>query len=847
MDHSSVPHRDIAPETVVTPRSAETAPELGPALRLLALAIAALLQRSIRRGRALGGALLRRGCEVSVDAWRALRQAIERGAPLFAAAAAMAWRTLRQAVDRSTPVLASGAAAAGRFWQALSRLPAPDLFRWNHPRLRGLVLGMLWSLALLLVGGGAFLAYCAYSLPLSGGLAVQPSPPAIIVEDANGTAFSTRGVFRGEPVAADQLPANLVHAVLAIEDRRFFEHSGIDLSGIARAAWRDLQSGTPREGGSTITQQLVRLTYLSPERTIRRKVQEIMLAVWLETRLDKQEILARYLNAAYFGAGAYGVDAAAKRYFGKDAQSLGLAESAMLAGLIRAPSALSPIRDPDAARQRADTVLQAMVEAGFINQSQAAEARAHPARLAVPPETEPGSNYFVDATEAEVQRLLGSPLTDLTVRSTFDPAMQSAAERIVAHWLAAEGRAKHVGQAALVALAPEGAVLAMYGGRDYGESQFNRVTQAHRQPGSLFKIFVYLAAFNAGYTPDSTLVDQPVEIGDWKPTDYGGRFRGPVSLRTAFANSLNSISVQLVQQVGVDRVIAMARSLGVKSDLPAVPSLALGTAEVTPLEMTGAMDAIAVNSKSIEPYTVQAIRANGKTPLYAHPEVTAQTPGWNRADMMDLLQAVVTEGTGKAARLDRPVAGKTGTSQDYRDAWFVGFTTDFVVGVWVGNDDDTPTKGVVGGDLPAKIWHDFVMAAERIKASRATRTAANAPVATGSSAPAVADSAGSVIEGFPLVVDTATLMFRDRLVRLAGVAGESGEPARDMARYIGGREVTCRPADPSGAQYRCQVGAYDLAEAVLFNGGGHAAPDAPAELKSAEEKARLAGRGLWQR
>jgi penicillin-binding protein 1A len=791
MKSSSVPDRDVGRESAASTRPVEAVPELGHALRLLGLAIVGMLQR----GRVLGMVLLRRA------------------APFLGSAAVITTTQLRRALRKCNEV---------------------TLIRSS--RLRAFAFGIIWGIALLLIGGGGFLVYCVFTLPLSGGLAAQPSPPAIIVEDDTGKAFSTRGVFRGAPVTADQLPANLVHAVLAIEDRRFFDHSAIDLWGMARAAWRDLRTGAAREGGSTITQQLVRLTYLSPERTIRRKVQEVMLAVWLETRLDKKEILTRYLNNAYFGAGAYGVDAAAKRYFGKDAQSLDLAESAMLAGLIRAPTALSPIRDLDAARQRAETVLQAMVEAGFISEAQAAQARAHPAHLTVPPETEPGSNYFVDATEAEVTRLLGSPPTDLTVRSTLDPALQNAAERVVAHWLATEGRARHVGQAALVALAPDGAVLAMVGGRDYGQSQFNRVTQARRQPGSLFKIFVYLAAFNAGYTPDSMLVDQPVEIGDWKPTDYSGRFRGPVSLRTAFAQSINSISVQLVQQIGVDRVIEMAKSLGVKSDLPAVPSLALGTADVTLLEMTAAMDAIAVNTKSIDPYIAQAIRANGKTPLYAHPDVTTETPGWNRTAMMDLLQAVVKEGTGKAARLDRPVAGKTGTSQDYRDAWFVGFTTDFVVGVWVGNDDDTPMKEVVGGDLPAKIWHDFVVDAERIKASR-----------TVPAAPAATDGTASAIQGVPLVVDTATLSFGGRTVRLAGVSGENGEFARELTHYIGGRQVTCSPDDAVASQYRCRVGAYDLAEAVLFNGGGRAAPDASPELKSAEEAARSAGRGLWGR
>ncbi len=826
MDHFSGSGRDIVPETAAADRSAEVVPELGPALRVLALAIAGLLHRGLRRGQALGAAVLRRAPEAGADAWRAVRQGLDCGAALFG----------------------SGAAVAARLRCAAPRLPALDLSRLIRRRHRAIASGILWTVALVSVGGGGFLAYCAYTLPLSGGLAIQPSPPAIVVEDGDGKVFSTRGVFRGEPLAADRLPVNLAHAVVAIEDRRFSEHPGIDPWAMARAALRDLESGTAREGASTITQQLVRLTYLSSERSIRRKVQEVMLAIWLETRLSKQKILARYLNAAYFGAGAYGADAAAMRYFGKHAELLDLAELAMLAGLLRAPSELSPIRDPEAARQRAETVLQAMVDAGFISQSQAVTARAHPARLAIAPETDPGSNYFVDATQSEVKRLLGSPPTDLTVRSTFDPALQRAAEGVVAHWLATAGRTRHVEQAALVALAPDGAVLAMVGGRDHSESQFNRVTQAHRPPGSLFKIFVYLAAFQAGFTPDSTLVDRPVDIGDWEPTNYGGRFRGPVSLRTAFAQSINSISVQLVQQIGVERVIEMARSLGVRSELPAVPSLALGTAGVTLLEMAAAMDAIAVNAKSIEPYMVEAIRAIGKTPLYAHPAATVEAPGWNRVAMMNLLQAVVSEGTGKAARLDRPVAGKTGTSQDYRDAWFVGFTTDFVVGVWAGNDDDTPMQQVVGGDLPAKIWHDFVATAERIKASGTAPTVQNGSLAAAGLTPfAGSDDDASVMEGVPVIVDTATLLIRGRLVHLFGVSGENGEFARALARYIGGREVTCRPADATGSQYRCQIGQYDLAEAVLFNGGGRAAPEAPAELQNAEENARLAGRGLWER
>jgi len=555
----------------------------------------------------------------------------------------------------------------------------------------------------LAFGAIGFLAYCAFTLPLSGGLATPIPAPAMVIEAADGHAFATRGIYKGEQLSFDKLPPDLVHAVVAIEDRRFFEHSGVDLWGILRAAARDLAVGGPREGASTITQQLVRLTWLSPQRTLRRKVQEAMLAVWLEARLSKNEILARYLNTAYFGAGAYGVDAAAKRYFGVGAPALDLPQSAMLAGLLRAPSQLAPSSDLPAAQHRAEIVLQVMVDAGFIDKAKAEAARNQPPPIAVAPETEPGRNYFADRIESEAKGLIGAPLSDLTVRTTLDPALQDLAERTVGQWLAGEGKAKNVGQAALVALAPGGAVLAMVGGRDYQESQFNRASEAHRQPGSLFKIFVYLAAFNAGYTPDSVVDDHPVDIAGWQPQDYEKRYRGPVTLRTAFADSINTVSAQLVQSIGVERVIAMARSLGVKSDLPAVPSLALGTAEVTLMEMTAAMDAIAIDSKSVVPYTIQAIRARAPTPLYSHPDVAADPPSWNRTAMVNLLRAVVEEGTGRAAALGRPVAGKTGTAQDYRDAWFVGFTTDYVIGVWCGNDDNSPMKGVVGGDLPAKI------------------------------------------------------------------------------------------------------------------------------------------------
>jgi penicillin-binding protein 1A len=734
---------------------------------------------------------------------------------------------------------------------------------------RSAFLGVLWAgtAAALLVA--AFVGYCAFTLPFAGGIATEPTPAAIVFTADNGRVFAARGVSKGNRVAIDQLPADLIHAVIAIEDRRFFAHHGIDIRGMLRAAWHNMRDDGAVQGASTITQQLVRMSYLSPERSLRRKLQEVMIALWLEARLDKDEILARYLNTAYFGAGAYGIDAAAQRYFGKKAASLDLSESAMLAGLVRAPSQLAPNRNTEAAQRRADAVLGAMVAAGYLDEARAAAARAHPAKLAVPPETPPGQNYFVDAAESELKRLIGSPPMDLGVDTTLDPRLQDAAERVVAKWLGREGARRHVGQAALVALAPDGAVLALVGGTDYAQSQFNRAVQARRQPGSLFKIFVYLAAFNAGYTPDSIIVDQPVRIGDWEPKNFEGGYQGPVALRTAFAQSINTVSVQLTQSVGVQRVIDTARSFGVHTELPAVPSLALGSAEVTLLDMTGAMDAIAVNAKAIEPYTIRKVRAGARAPLYTRPETAIETPGWNRAALVPLLEAVVNNGTGRAARLGRRAAGKTGTTQDYRDAWFVGFTTDIVVGVWVGNDDNSPMERVVGGDLPAKIWHDYVEEAERILSrpvAEITRAPAGSggdatgaipgqpvgsagtagPAAENASASAASAEAPAILRGVPAVTDTATLVFRGRTAHLTGVEGEKGEFARELVRYIGGREVVCEPSEPATTQYRCKVGNIDLGEAVILNGAGRAAANASERLLSAEEKAQVAGRGVWR-
>jgi penicillin-binding protein 1A len=699
------------------------------------------------------------------------------------------------------------------------------------------------ALAFVIILPVAYVAYCMATLPDNGGLVIEPTPSALIVEAPDGQVFATRGVFKGDKLSPQDIPANLSRAIIAIEDRHFYEHGGFYLPSMVRAAIRNIVFGSVREGGSTITQQLARMTYLSPERTIKRKIQEAVLAMWMERTLGKEEILSRYLNTAYFGAGVYGVDAAAKRYFGKTAKELSLSESAMLAGLVRAPSALAPTRHLEGARQRAGLVLNAMVQTGAISREQADAARRQPTTLRVPPDNPPGTNYFVDMLGGDVKRLVGSAPPDVTVRSTLDLDLQNIAENVVARRLKAEGRAKKVGQAALVALAPDGAILAMVGGRDYNESQFNRATLAKRQPGSLFKVFVYLTAFQKGLDPQTTAVDRPVQIGKWEPENYGGRFRGVVTLRTAFANSINSVAVQLADAIGIQSVIDTARKLGVQSELPAVPSLALGAGEVTLLEMTRAFAAIAADAESVEPYAIRAIR-NGDRVLYSRQKAQLQ-PASNpaaRAAMHDILASVVREGTARGARINVPAEGKTGTSQNHKDAWFIGFTNDIVVGVWIGNDDNSPTRGVTGGDLPARIWNEFVSQSTPVRAKLASsRATALAAFEAGDAKRALN---ASVLRGVAVVPNTGMLEIQGRIVRLFGVEGARGRAVREFRRYLGNREVVCEPAG-GGNDYRCRVDDQDLSRVVLFNGGGRASANASAELRALEQQARSSRVGIW--
>ncbi|GJE70259.1 PBP1A family penicillin-binding protein [Methylorubrum podarium] len=705
---------------------------------------------------------------------------------------------------------------------------------------------VLLGLPLVILAGYVFAAFA--TLPPLGGVAPEAAQRALVVEAEDGRSFATRGAFQGEKLTEKTLPPRLAQAIVAIEDRRFYSHWGIDLRGMARALWRNATGGGVREGGSTITQQYARLTSLTQEKTLRRKIQEAFLALRLESTLSKPEILVGYLNTAYFGAGAYGADAAARRYFGHGAEKLTLPEAAMLAGLVRAPSQLAPTRNFGGAKERADLVLQAMVETGAISQAEADKARAEKLALHTPPETPPGTNYFLDAVQGEVKRLTQEP-GDVTVRSTLNLDLQSLAEGVLARRLDGDGGKKKVGQGALVAMAPDGAILAMVGGRDYEDSQFNRAIQAKRQAGSLFKLFVYLAAYGKGYFPDSVLVDRPTQIGEWEPQNSNNRFRGALPLRSAFALSVNTIAAQLGEEVGPPAIIAEARRLGVQSDLPNVPSLALGTADVTLLEMTRAYAGVLGSGVPVEPYLVRTVRGNTPQPLYQRPVPKPGAPmdAQVQSMMLDSLQAVVESGTGKAARVNGlAVGGKTGTSQDYRDAWFVGLTPDMIVGVWVGNDDNAPMNKVTGGDIPARVFHDFVERAQKVLKGRkrpAPSAARAEPTPASAVAPAPTPAAGEV-RGVPDVVDTGTLTIRGRRVHLLGVVGEGGALARQLARYLRRREVICS-GDPSSA--RCRLDGDDLAALIVTAGGARASEDAPPDLVEAEDQARAERAGLWQR
>jgi penicillin-binding protein 1A len=575
-----------------------------------------------------------------------------------------------------------------------------------------------WSLVLGIWGGVALAAifgYFALTLPDTNALKSAERRPSITLVAADGALIATFGDLFGEPAKLKELPKYLPEAVIATEDRRFYQHFGLDLIGLTRAAVTDVRAGRIVQGGSTITQQLAKNLFLTPERTAARKIQETLLSLWLERKFTKDQLLEIYLNRVYLGAGTYGVDAAAHRYFGKSARELNLYESAIIAGLLKAPTKFSPARDRERAAARAEQVLANMVDAGFLTDAQAKEAARQSTTLGQVASTRSGARYFADWIVEQLGDFADMTSQDITVVSTLDPRMQAAAEAAVAETLARDGVKAAAGQAALVAMTPDGAVRALVGGRDFGVSQFNRATQALRQPGSAFKPFVYLAGLEAGLHGSDRMVDGPITIANWQPHNYPGRYLGNISLAEAFAQSINTVAVQVELRAGVARVVSTAHRLGITAELGRDASLALGTSEVTLMELTGAYATFANGGTSVWPYGIAEIRdRTGKILFRRSGSGLGRVMSPELAGAMtELMSGVIARGTGRAAALDRPAAGKTGTTQDSRDALFVGYTADLVAGVWFGNDANTPMNKVTGGTLPAQTWKSFMLAANK--------------------------------------------------------------------------------------------------------------------------------------
>ncbi|MBS9476725.1 transglycosylase domain-containing protein [Ancylobacter radicis] len=578
------------------------------------------------------------------------------------------------------------------------------LFYW------GAVLG-LWGVIAL----GGLIFYEASQLPPIQNIAIPERPPTVIIQGSDGKAIATRGEMGGANVPLRALPPYLPQAFVAIEDRRFYAHFGLDPLGLARAVVVNLTAGRLREGGSTLTQQLAKNLFLTQERTLSRKVQELILSIWLETKYSKNEILELYMNRVYFGAGAYGVEAAAQRYFGKSARQVTLSEAAMLAGLVKSPSFLAPTRNLDGAQARAEVVLGAMREAGFISAEMQQAALARPATLAktqVPDST----GYVADWVMEQLKSIIGPIEGDIIVQTTVDPALQAAADKALKDALGKSGKKLGVEQGAIVLMDTDGGVRALVGGRSYEESQFNRAITAKRQPGSSFKPFVYLTAMERGLTPESLREDAPIQIKGWRPENFSKEYRGPVDLKTALALSLNTVAVRLALEVGPEAVIKTAHRLGIASKLEPNASIALGTSEVSLMEMVDAYAPFANGGVGVTPHVIERVRDKTGKVLYAYAQPSrgmVMAPP-HVAMMNRMMQDVLLVGTARRADLPGwPAAGKTGTSQDYRDAWFIGYTGRFIAGVWLGNDDASPTKKAGGSGLPVDIWSQVMKAAHK--------------------------------------------------------------------------------------------------------------------------------------
>ena len=561
----------------------------------------------------------------------------------------------------------------------------------------------------IVAGPAAYLLWLLHGVQFPS-VAQVTSRRVIVLEAADGQPLSHNGFLRLPPVGMTAMSPRVINAVLSIEDRRFYQHGAIDLRSTLRALEQNLIAGRIVAGGSTITQQLAKTLFLTPARTYTRKLKEAAIAIWMEHELTKNQILTAYLNNVYLGSGATGFPAAAKLYFGKSVGKLTLPEAAMLAGMISAPNEDDPLVNLAAARARAATVLDAMVANGKLSPQAALVAKLHPATPS-PQSTSPSSaGWFADWAYNKLAHATPSISGTMRVRTTLDLRLQKLASSLIKSTPATYGAQKHATEAALVAMKPDGAVVAMVGGRSYGESKYNRAVQALRQPGSAFKLFDYYAALRQGFTPTDEVLDAPIDVKGWKPQNYGRRFHGEVTLATAFAHSFNAATVRLSQEVGINNVIAAARDLGLRAALKNDPSLALGTSGVSLLNLTSAYAAVRAGVTPIVPWAIASVRVAGQKRALpvGPPDQPQHSLGQYQAELTGLLQGVVQRGTGRAAALPGLAAGKTGTTQDYRDAWFIGFDKLLVVGVWVGNDDYSPMRRVVGGSLPAAIWKRFM-------------------------------------------------------------------------------------------------------------------------------------------
>lgn len=580
----------------------------------------------------------------------------------------------------------------------------------------------LWRFAfkwlfILALWGGIFavgvLAWFAKDLPEIAKKAQFTKQASIVVKANDGSIIARYGEMKGSVVSIKDMPDNLVHAVIATEDRRFYSHFGIDPIGISRAIVTNAVKGRLSQGGSTITQQLAKNLFLTHDRNLTRKIQEALLALWLEHDLSKDDILTAYMNRVYLGSGVYGMPAAAQLYFGKNIKDLNLRECAILAGLLKAPSRYSPLNNPDLAKERSDVVLEAMLDAGYITKKDIKTARTQVATNRKPAGGK-ASRYFADWVVDGMDDLVGTPDMDVIIETTLDPVVQDSAETALNKVIAQAGAEKHITQGAVMVMRPDGAVITMVGGRDYAISEFNRATQALRAPGSSFKPFVFLAALRNGWLPTSPVLDAPITEGKYRPENYGNKYYGQVSMAQALAMSMNTATLRIAQTVGLNAVLSTAKDLGIISKLESDYSVTLGSSGISMMEMATAYAIISNGGTRVFPYAITKISNSEGRVLYERetPSGFYQViePQYARA-ITNMMRGVIDFGTGKKAQLPFPASGKTGTSQDSRDAWFTGFTDRIVATVWLGNDNNSPMKNVTGGSYPAQIWHDVMLTA----------------------------------------------------------------------------------------------------------------------------------------